>query len=135
MDMVETHIALLRGINVGGKNKLPMNELRTIFMDAGTKDVRTYIQSGNVVFTASSKVLDNLANTITTGIENRLGLKIPVILRSQAELEKIRNENPYRNRTNNPKELHVVFLRDEPSPTAAAGPWTPTTPPRTSLLY
>jgi len=118
--MAETHIAFLRGINVGGKNKLPMKDLVSIFMGAGAKDVRTYIQSGNVVFTASRRVLGRLDNTVTAEIEARLGLKVPVVLRTQAELEAARDANPYQHRPPNPKALHVMFLRDSPSKSAVA---------------
>jgi uncharacterized protein (DUF1697 family) len=116
--MAETHVALLRGINVGGKNKLAMKELVSIFTGAGAKDVRTYIQSGNVVFTAGRKGAGELASIVTAEIEARLGLKVPVVLRTQAELDAALEANPYRRRAPNPKALHVIFLRDRPSKSA-----------------
>ena len=116
--MSETHIALLRGINVGGKNKLPMSELTAIFNDAGAGNIRTYIQSGNVVFTADNATIDGLTNAVSDGIANRMGMKIPIIIRTQPELEAAVHQSPYRSRTENPKELHVVFLKDSPAPSA-----------------
>jgi uncharacterized protein (DUF1697 family) len=118
--MAETHIALLRGINVGGKNKLSMKDLVSIFMGAGAKDVRTYIQSGNIVFTAGRKVLGGLGDTVAAEIEARHGLTVPVVLRTQAEAEAARDANPYQRRAPNPKALHVMFLRDSPSKSAVA---------------
>lgn len=116
----ETYVALLRGINVGGKNKLPMKDLTAIFGDAGARDVRTYIQSGNVVFTASPGSIDALADSVTREIEARLGLTIPVVIRSHAELEAALEANPYLDRAANPKALHVMFLKDHPAPSAVA---------------
>lgn len=113
--MTETHIALLRGINVGGKNKLAMKDLESIFMGAGATAVRTYIQSGNVLFTACRNVLGDLGDVVVTEIAARHGLRVPVILRSQAEIEAARGVNPFHRRGLNPKALHVMFLRDSPS--------------------
>ena len=116
--MANTHVALLRGINVGGKNKLPMKDLIALFADAGAEDVRTYIQSGNVVFTASRGVATGLAAAVTELIEARLGLTVPVVLRTRAELAAARDANPYAGRASNPKALHVMFLKDRPSKSA-----------------
>lgn len=112
--MSETYVALLRGINVGGANKLPMKELAALFAAAGAKDERTYIQSGNVVFKATGHVVAHLANTISEAIEEGFGLKVPVLLRSRAELEAVLDANPFLARASNPKALHVMFLRDSP---------------------
>ena len=66
------HAALLRGVNVGGKNKLPMKDLAAMFVGAGCRDVTTYIQSGNVVFSAPAAVLKKLPSTISEAIEKIL---------------------------------------------------------------
>ncbi len=122
--MSETYVALLRGINVGGANKLPMKELAALFAAAGAKDGRTYIQSGNVVFKATGHVVAHLANTISEAIEEGFGLKVPVLLRSRAELEAVLDANPFVDRGSNPKAFHVMFLSDHPSDerVAALGP-------------
>ena len=81
-----THLALLRGINVGGKNKLPMATLVDMFIEAGCKDVRTYIQSGNVVFSVSKTESASIPDRITTRIAERYGYRVPVILRTTEQL-------------------------------------------------
>jgi len=88
------HIALLRGINVSGRNMLPMAELAKIFA-AGCGDVKTYIQSGNVVFCADDGIVDKLAGLITQQIEERFGCKVPVVLRTAAELGEVVRSNPF----------------------------------------
>jgi uncharacterized protein (DUF1697 family) len=106
-----THVALLRGINVGGKNKLPMKELAAIFAALGCGDVRTYVQSGNVVFTAES--VAGLAGHIAVEIEGRLGLRVPAILRTAAELRRVVESNPFLKAGVAAELLHVYFLECE----------------------
>jgi uncharacterized protein (DUF1697 family) len=118
--MAETYVALLRGINVGGKNKLSMTDLVALFEEAGVQDVRTYIQSGNVLFAASRGVVDGLAKAVTGEIEVRFGLKVPVVVRSLTALEAVVEANPYRHHGSTPKALHVMFLMDEPPAPAVA---------------
>ena len=77
-----SYVALLRGINVGGKNKLPMKELAALFEEAGCSDVRTYIQSGNVIFRASAKLATGLEAVLEKQIQKRFGFAVPVIVRS-----------------------------------------------------
>lgn len=102
------HAALLRGINVGGKNLLPMNDLADMFAAAGCRDVRTYIQSGNVVFEASATVLKKLPEIVSrkTGV--------PVVVRSHAELDAVVRGNPFPEAGAAEKTLHVAFLADLP---------------------
>ena len=109
------HVALLRGINVGGKNMLPMKELADIFAKAGCADVTTYIQSGNVLFSADSKVVAGLAATISHQIEQRFGLRIPVVLRSAAELTAAIQNNPFLRADAEEDWLHVYFLAGMPA--------------------
>jgi len=113
-------LALLRGINVGGKNKLPMRDLSALFVDAGCENVRTFIQSGNVVFTANARVLKNLGSVISSGIEERFGLRVPVLLRSAQQLRDVISNNPYHHAGKPEDYLHVVFLADLPSAAKAA---------------
>jgi uncharacterized protein (DUF1697 family) len=113
---MRVHVALLRGINVGGKNLLPMKELAAIFTAAGCSNVKTYIQSGNVVFTAPQKVLKDLPARIGADIKARFGHQPPVIVRSREELEDAILNNPFL-RAGKPEEtLHLFFLADHPSP-------------------
>ena len=83
------NVALLRGINVGGKNKLPMKELAALFVDAGCEEVRTYIQSGNVVFRTGSAVGEEISSIISASILDRFGYQVPVITRTARELQEI----------------------------------------------
>jgi uncharacterized protein (DUF1697 family) len=116
--MSRTYIAFLRGINVGGKNKLPMKELAAIFVDAKCNNVRTYIQSGNVIFTAAPPVAETLAQRISAQIAKQRGYRIPVVLRTIEELEKIVENNPFIAKGVNEEKLHILFLANLPDPSA-----------------
>jgi uncharacterized protein (DUF1697 family) len=107
-----THVALLRGVNLGGKNCVPMKELAEIFANAGCADVRTYIQSGNVVFRATRALAESLPPRITEQIAKRFGCQIPVVLRTAEQLAAAVRNNPFREV---PQEaLHVYFLAGLP---------------------
>jgi uncharacterized protein (DUF1697 family) len=112
-----TYVALLRGINVGCKNKVPMAMLRDVFASLGLEDVVTYIQSGNVVFTSGVKAAQ-VASDIAGAINQEFGLSVPVIVRTRAELAKVATSNPYLKPGADPSHLHVTFLAEKP--TAAA---------------
>jgi len=114
--MSEMYVALLRGINVGGKNSLPMKELAGMFARAGCREVRTYIQSGNVVFGADD--VEGLAERIAAEIEQRFGMRVPVILRSGAEMRKALRSNPFAKAGVEESMLHVYFLADKPAAAA-----------------
>lgn len=114
-----THVALLRGINVGRNRKLPMKHLAAMFTVAGCVDVRTYIQTGNVVFRAPSTVAKRLPGTITTAIEQQFEFSVPVVLRSREELAAGVARNPFLKRGIDIATLHVAFLADIPNPTCA----------------
>ena len=81
----EKHVALLRGINVGGKNMLPMKELIKIFEAAGCSGVTSYINSGNIAFSATAAVLQTLSARVAADVAMQFGFKIPVVLRGRAE--------------------------------------------------
>jgi uncharacterized protein (DUF1697 family) len=108
------YVALLRGVNMGGKNKLPMKELAKIFANAGCGGVKTYIQSGNVVFTALASVCDGLAERVSQQIEKKIGHKPPVLLRSQEQMTEVVRNNPYLRPGVDFKSLCVVFLANKP---------------------
>ena len=101
------HVALLRGINVGGKNMLPMKELAAMFARAGCGDVVTYIQSGNVVFRATDQVAAGLSGAITSEVEKRFGMKVPVVLRSAAEIAAVISRNSFLINGASEEMLHV----------------------------
>ena len=116
----DIHIALLRGINVGGKNILPMKELVAMFCEAGCGDVRTYIQSGNVVFTAKPALAKRLPGLITKAISDGFDLNIPIVMRTASELEKTACNNPFLKDGADTKPLYVAFLTDRPTKAALA---------------
>ncbi|WP_158815119.1 DUF1697 domain-containing protein [Methylocapsa sp. S129] len=111
----DVHVALLRGVNVGGANKLAMSDLKTIFESAGCSQVQTIIQSGNVVFAAPAAVASGLAPIVAAQIRRRVGIDAPVILRSSAELRAIVNGNPFLRAGADPAMLHVMCLAARPS--------------------
>jgi uncharacterized protein (DUF1697 family) len=114
MPPADRRLALLRGINLGGKNKLPMRDLAAMFETAGCTDVRTFIQSGNVLYGAKDSVERKLPSTVSAAIERRFGYRIPILTRTADELRAVVKNNPFA-RTEDPKALHVVFLADRPS--------------------
>src|SRR5271154_3180251 len=91
----EKHLALMRGINVGGKNTLPMKDLAEIFTAAGCANVQTFIQSGNVIFDAAPELSARLAELISAKIAKRFGFQIPVVLRTHQQLQKVFADNPF----------------------------------------
>jgi uncharacterized protein (DUF1697 family) len=112
--MPATHVALLRGVNVGGKNKLPMKELAGMFVDAGCKDVKTYIQSGNVVFRALPRRIEKLPVVIAAEIKNRFGYQTPIVLRTTEQMRAVVSGNPFLGAGTGVDWLHVLFLACEP---------------------
>jgi len=107
-------VALLRGINVGGKNKLPMVDLRDMVEDAGGGEVATYIQSGNVLFEATKAASKAVVVELERALEDRLGHPIPVVFRSRADLEAVIDGNPYPAAAKDPPTVHVGFLAAKP---------------------
>ena len=110
-----TYVALLRGINVGGKNMLPMQDLATLVEQGGCENVRTYIQSGNVLFKASDAVAEGFAQRIASQIEARFGFRAPLTLRSSADMGEVIRQNPFAREGADEKAFHVVFLEDLPN--------------------
>ena len=110
-----SHVALLRGINVGGNKKVPMADLRALVAGLGHDDVATYIQSGNVLFSTDQTDNAALAGAIERALASRLGVESRVLVLSRAELAQVARDNPYPGEPN-PRAVHVVFLAAEPSP-------------------
>ena len=107
------YIAFLRGINVGGKNKIKMETLREICSALGFENVKTYINSGNVIFETRKTDDKKLGAKIEKAIEKEFGLKIKVIVRSMSEIEEIVKNNPFEGQFENDKDLQVFFLDEE----------------------
>jgi uncharacterized protein (DUF1697 family) len=110
MQELSANVALLRGLNVGGKNCVPMTKLAQLFVDAGCTDVRTYIQSGNVIFKASQSKIGKLPGIITKRIEESFGFKIPVVLRTAEQIGETLQNNPFLKAGAAEETLHVFFL-------------------------
>ncbi|MDP4087491.1 MAG: DUF1697 domain-containing protein [Bacillota bacterium] len=107
-----TYIALLRGINVGGHNKMKMAELKQLLETMGLKRVQTYIQSGNVIFESEEKP-SQLSERIEEGIKNTFGISTFVILRTALEFEEITKKCPYSEETFSEGEsLSIAFLAE-----------------------
>jgi len=114
IDGMTVYVALLRGVNVGGKT-LEMRELAKLFESEGLREVRTYIQSGNVIFAAPQKDIRNLKARLQGRIAERFGLEVTVILRTREELRQIIENNTLLSSGSREVErLHVTFLEDRP---------------------
>jgi uncharacterized protein (DUF1697 family) len=112
-------ISLLRGVNVGGHNKIKMEALRALYDSLKLRDPHTYIQSGNVVFRTKERDLAKLARRIENGIEQSFGFRPDVILRTVSELRDVISRNPFATRRGiDPSKLLVTFLASEPHPDA-----------------
>jgi uncharacterized protein (DUF1697 family) len=117
MTLMATHVALLRGINLGGRNKVAMADLREVVAQLGHADVSTYIQSGNVLFTAAPADADTsaLAAALTEAVSATLGVTAPVIVVSLDELAEIIAANPFPHQAEaDPKRVHAVVLSGAP---------------------
>ena len=108
-----SHVALLRGINVGGRNKVPMADLREVVTSLGHTGVSTYIQSGNVLFSTAATDTAKLATALESAIAERFGIWASVVVLSRDELAKVLAGNPYPDEPN-PRLVHVVFLNAKP---------------------
>jgi uncharacterized protein (DUF1697 family) len=109
------HVALLRGINLAGKNPVAMKELAALFSGAGCSNVRTYIQSGNVIFKASDALADRIVSVVGKSFPERFGFPIRMVTRRADELGRIARGNPFLAAGAAPATLHVVFLADSPT--------------------
>ena len=111
---MKTVIALLRGINVGGKNILPMRELVEILEGLGLSQVKTYIQSGNVVFQSERQDLNGLSQEIRTAIGESRGFTPDVLLLDLHMFQKAVTANPFPDAEREPKTLHLFFMAEDP---------------------
>ncbi len=110
-----TYIALLRGINVVGKKLIRMDVLKKIFQELNLRNVRTYIQSGNVIFESDRSDIADLTQEITGHLKSVTGFDVTVMILDQEELRETAGKNPYAgDKTKDPSFMHVTFLKSEP---------------------
>jgi len=114
-----TYVALLRGVNVGGNNKVPMAELRARLSDDGFARVRTYIQSGNVLVDASRTTSAKVADRVASSIRESFAVDVPVIVVDVPGLQRVFDQNPYPGESDH-KRLHAIFLPAAPDADARA---------------
>lgn len=116
------YVALLRGINVAGQKRVPMADLRQVFEGLKFKDIETYIQSGNVVFSYDQGAkgdhageIKAMITAIEKAIQKKFGFEVPVIVRTEKDWPKILKGNPYTAEAKkDPKFLHVLMLEAKP---------------------
>ncbi|MEU4996896.1 DUF1697 domain-containing protein [Streptomyces sp. NPDC021622] len=109
---VKAYAALLRGINVGGKKKVPMGELRTLLAGLGLGDVRTYLQSGNAVFTSDTGDEDALAARVGEAIEQHFGFPVDVLVRGGPYLKAVADACPFPAESLEGRQLHVTYFSE-----------------------
>lgn len=108
-------VSLLRGINVGGNNKIRMEDLRALYEKLGYSDVQTLLQSGNAVFRTKERDLVRIARKIEDGLEAGFGFRLDIIIRTPDELRSTVANSPFADRTGlDPSKLLVIFLAGEP---------------------
>lgn len=107
---MKTFVALFRGINVGGRNPLPMKDLAPLLENSGLENVRTYIQSGNVAFQADPSRVSTLATEIRNAVEESFGFRPEILLLDERELQAAITGNPYLEADSAPSTVHLTFL-------------------------
>ncbi len=107
-----TYISILRGINVGGQKKVKMADLKDLYQSLNFNDVKTYIQSGNVVFQCQDSSPSKLREKIENKIKEVFDFHVPVLIRTKDEIQKIIEDNPFKKE--DIKHLYVTFISDSP---------------------
>ena len=113
---MKAYISLLRGINVGGKHKIKMDELSALYESLGLENVSTYLQSGNVLFNFSLSDKNKLSTMVEEKIGYYFKTNIIVLIRTYSEMLQIINNNPFPNsKSVDANRLYITFLSEEPS--------------------
>lgn len=110
---MKTYIVLLKGINVGGHKKVPMADLRELLTKEGFEDVKTYIQSGNVILKTKETDVHTLENHIQEAIKAQFGFDVSVLIKSRDQLQTIFNRSPFPQP--NKEKSYFFMLHDKPS--------------------
>jgi uncharacterized protein (DUF1697 family) len=114
-DRMKTYVALFRGLNVGGNNVLPMKNLVVLLENIGSKNVKTYIQSGNAVFEHEEEDASLLSSRIRTTIQKSNGFEPQLLLLELEDIERAVGSNPFPEAESEPKTLHLYFLSSRPN--------------------
>ncbi len=118
---MHTYVSLLRGINVGGHKQIRMEELRGVYAAAGLTQVKSYLQSGNVVFDSPETDAASLTTTLEAAVAAAFGHAVTVILRRPEDMRRVYTGNPFlTTRSEDTAKLHVVFLAAPPAASAVA---------------
>jgi uncharacterized protein (DUF1697 family) len=113
---MNTKIAILRGINVGGKRKILMADLKVLLEELGYQNIQTYIQSGNLIFNADEKLQNKeMAKDIENDILKKFDFEVPVIVMSADEIERAIAKNPFYTADADINKLHLTFLNEVPA--------------------
>lgn len=119
---MKRYIGFFRGINVGGQKKVPMSELREVLTGVGLQDVKTYIQSGNIVFDSNAGSIEELNALIDKSIFDRFRFKVPVLLKSVSEVVDILAKNPYIDQEDlSANKVYFVLLFTKPTKESIKG--------------
>lgn len=111
---MKTYISLLRGINIGGHKKIKMDSLRENFSSLGYSNIKTYIQSGNILFSSKEEDKTKLEKEISSMIMDKYGFDVPVLVLNSDDLNEVITNNPFANSINHKKEfIHITFLSNE----------------------
>jgi uncharacterized protein (DUF1697 family) len=107
------YIALLRGINVGGKSMIKMDELKAVFEEGGFENVKSYINSGNFAFDSGRSSEKGLVKDLEAAIEKKFGRPVDIMVRRQSTIREIVERNPLVGEFESHKQMHVLFLKNE----------------------
>jgi uncharacterized protein (DUF1697 family) len=114
MKTLNTYIALLRGINLGGNHLLPMKELRALLEQDGCTAVQTYIQSGNAIFCSATSDTARLATRLSAAVSKSRGFEPRVLVLTHRDLASAASANPFREADEQPTTVHLFFLTERP---------------------
>ena len=103
-------ISMLRGINVSGKNRIKMEELRELYESLGFQNVQTYVQSGNVIFESVETDVGEISTRIEKKIKRVSGFDVPVFVRTKSEFQRLIENTPFPGKDTT--KLHVAFLSE-----------------------
>jgi uncharacterized protein (DUF1697 family) len=109
------YVALLQGVNIGSKKRIKMEHLRALVADLGGTEVRTHLNSGNAVFVHDEMDRSRLEARLEDALREHVGMDVATIVRTGKEMRQVIDNNPFPEAVDDPKMLHVLFLRDAPA--------------------